>query len=72
LPSENFLGFTNVLEKDKSNFYHLTFLIENKKFEHFESLKFVFTNYKNKSRSIEISNKEINNDVILFDDSIWE
>ena len=40
--------------------------------EDFESLKFVFINYKDEIRTFEISRKDINNDKILFDDSIWE
>ena len=72
LPNDNFLGFINVLEKDKSNFYYLTFLVEHPQLEEFQKIKFEFINHKNKKRSFEILHKEINGDTMLFDDSIWE
>lgn len=71
LPNENFLGFVNILEKGKSNFYHLTFLVENKTLEDFELMKFEFVNYKEDNRILEISRNNINNDRLLFDDSLW-
>ena len=71
LPNEDFLGFVNVLEKDKSNFYYLTFLVENKTLEDFELIKFEFVNYENNKKIIEISRNNINNDRLLFDNSLW-
>lgn len=72
LPNDNFLGFINVLEKDKSNFYYLTFLVEHPQLEEFEKIKFEFINHKNDKKSFEILHKEINGDRMLFDDSIWK
>ncbi|WP_406845105.1 hypothetical protein [Flavobacterium soyae] len=71
LPNDNFLGFINVLEKDKSNFYYLTFLVENTELQEFEKIKFEFVNHKNSKKSVEISREEIDEDRMLFDDSIW-
>lgn len=72
LPNDNFLGFINVLEKDKSNFYYLTFLVEHPQLEEFEKIKFEFINHKNYKKSFEILHKEINGDKMLFDDNIWK
>ena len=72
LPNDNFLGFINVLEKDKSNFYYVTFLVEHNQLEEFEKIKFEFINHKDDKKSFEILSKEMNSDKILFDDSIWK
>lgn len=72
LPNDNFLGFINVLEKDKSNFYYVTFLVEHNQIEEFEKIKFEFINHKGDKKSFEILSKEINGDKMLFDDSIWK
>lgn len=72
LPNDNFLGFINVLEKDKSNFYYVTFLVEHNQLEEFEKIKFEFINHKDDKKSFEILSKEINGDKMLFDDSIWK
>ncbi len=61
-----------VLEKDKSNFYYVTFLVEHPKIEEFEKIKFDFINHKDDKKSFEILNTEINSDRMLFDDNIWK
>jgi hypothetical protein len=72
LPNDNFLGFVNVLEKDKSDFYYLTFLVETQTLQDFELIKFEFVNQKNDRKTFEISRNNIDNDRILFDDSLWK
>lgn len=71
LPNDNFLGFINVLEKEKSKFYYLTFIVEHNILEDFEKIKFEFINHKNEKKSFEISQSDINGDRMLFDDNIW-
>ena len=71
LPNDNFLGFINILEKDKSNFYYLTFLVEHTPLEEFEKIRFEFINHKGDKKTFKILHSEINGDRMLFDDSIW-
>jgi len=73
LPNDNFLDFINVLEKDKQQFYYVTFIVEYKKtYEDFEAIRFDFLNYKKRKVSFEILRENISNDSILFDDNIWK
>ncbi len=71
IPPDQFIGFTNFLAKDKTNFYYLTFIVENRPFGMFEKVKFDFSNFKDGLVSFEIDGAKIDNDEILFDDSIW-
>jgi len=72
IPHENYLGFVNMFEKDKSSFYHLTFIVEKEKFEEFEIIKISFINPKKITESIEFRKENINPDSVLFDDNIWK
>jgi hypothetical protein len=71
IPDDNFLGFINVFEKDKSNFYYVTFIVKNKSSEDFEVIKFEFTNYNKRKVSFIIKRNEIEEEKILFDDKLW-
>ena len=71
IPNEDFLGFVNLFEKDKSKFYYLTFLAETKTMRDFEILRIIFHDPKGLSESIEFRSENINYDRILFDDNIW-
>jgi hypothetical protein len=72
IPNEEFLGFVNMFEKDKSVFYYLTFIVEKATLEEFEVINITFKNPKGKKRSIEFKNSDINPDKVLFDDNIWQ
>ena len=72
IPNENFLGFVNMFEKDKSGFYYLTFLVGKSNLENFEIIRISFQNPKQITESIEFRSENINPDRILFDDSIWK
>lgn len=71
IPHENYLGFVNMFEKDKSGFYYLTFIVEKEQLEEFEIIRLTFRNPKQITESIEFRKENINPDSVLFDDSIW-
>jgi hypothetical protein len=72
IPNEEFLGFVNMFEKDKSVFYYLTFIVEKATLEEFEVINITFKNPKGKKKNIEFKNSDINPDKVLFDDNIWQ
>ena len=71
IPHENYLGFVNMFEKDKSDFYYLTFIVEKVQLEEFEIIRITFRSPKQITESIEFRKENINPDNVLFDDSIW-
>lgn len=72
IPNEEFLGFVNMLEKDKSAFYYLTFIVNKTTLEQFEKITLVFKNPKGEKKKIKFKHADLNPDQILFDDSIWQ
>lgn len=72
LPNEQFLGFTNLIEKDVSKFYYLTFFVEKEDLQEYESIVLTFHNYNLNTQEIRIVASEIDQHQILWDDSIWE
>ncbi|MEB2777959.1 hypothetical protein SYJ56_21775 [Algoriphagus sp. D3-2-R+10] len=71
LPNEQFLGFTNWIEKDVSKFYYLTFFVEKEELQEYETIVLTFQNYILNSQEIRIVASEIDRHQILWDDSIW-
>jgi hypothetical protein len=71
IPNEDFLGFTNMFEKDKSKFYYLTFLVEKDILEEFEIIGIDFEDPNGTTRTVEFRSENIDTNNILFDDSIW-
>lgn len=72
IPSTHFLGFTNILEKDKSNFYYLTFITEKQELVEFETIRLNFHNYKQQTEIIEFNKKDIDPNRILWENEIWK
>lgn len=72
IPNEEFLGFVNMLEKDKSVFYYLTFIVEKNTLEEFEEINIKLKNPQGKEKYIKFKSSELNPDKILFDDKIWQ
>lgn len=71
IPNQEFLGFVNMFEKDKSGFYYLTFIVQKTSLEDFEEISIIFKNAKGKEEKLQFRNEDINPDKVLFDDSIW-
>lgn len=71
IPHEEFLGFVNMFEKDKSSFYYLTFIVQKTTLEDFEEIILTFKNPKGEKKELKFKNIDINPDKVLFDDSIW-
>jgi len=72
IPHTEFLGFTNVLEKDKSKFYYLTFITNKKELAEYEIVKITFTDFKENRREINFISEEIDSNKILWEDEIWK
>lgn len=71
IPNQEFLGFVNMFERDKSGFYYLTFIVQKPTLEDFEEINITFKNTKGKMEKLKFKNIDINPDKVLFDDSIW-
>jgi hypothetical protein len=72
IPHTEFLGFTNVLEKDKSKFYYLTFITNKKELTEYETVRLTFTDFKEKRQEVNFISDEIDSNKILWEDNIWE
>lgn len=71
IPNTEFLGFTNILEVDKSRYYYLTFMTEKEQIQEFEIIRISFYDFKGKHEDIIFNATQINENNILWDDSIW-
>lgn len=72
IPNENYLGFVNMFEKNKSSFYYLTFIVEKDTLEEFETIEISFTDPKQTIEFLKFQAENINPDRVLFDDNIWK
>ena len=72
LPNEQFLGFTNFIEKDVSKFYYLTFFVEKEDLQEYEIIELTFHDYKKNKKKVIFKATDIDSYQILWDNSIWE
>jgi len=72
IPHTEFLGFTNVLEKDKSKFYYLTFITDKKELAEYETVRIIFTDFKENRQEVNFISEEIDANKILWEDDIWK
>lgn len=71
LPNDQFLGFENLIEKDVSKFYYLTFLVEKNTLEDFETIEITFNDYNLNFQKISFNTSVIDGKKILWDENLW-
>lgn len=72
VPDSQFLNNLSVLKRNTPEVGYLSFLIDYNKDEPIEELEFIFKSYKsNKKKILKFTKKDIKEEKLLFDDSIW-
>lgn len=72
IPSEQFLSFNNVLEKEKVLFFYTTFFIDKPDYKTFEEIEIVFIDSKGRQRKMQkITSNEICSELLIYEKEIW-
>ena len=71
IPSDEFLGFMSTMPKDNSRKCYVTFLVDKGTMEEFDYVKLEFIPYRGNIQTIKFDKKDINPNLMLWDDNIW-